>query len=95
MASNKVNQVKAGKKSFWITIEGDVETNGRDENGKLANGYQRLPQLRNIKNMLESLQNASKIESYVCAFEKGSCDIISVNLVYFRCAFEVSFNRKF
>ena len=64
MASKSTNQ----NNSYWITIEGDVETSGLDQNGKLVIGKQRLPQLRNIRDLLEKLQNSSKIENYVCAF---------------------------
>ena len=85
MASKSTNQ----NNSYWITIEGDVETSGLDQNGKLVIGKQRLPQLRNIRDLLEKLQNSFKIENYVCAFEKGTSDVISVILVYFRCAFQV------
>jgi hypothetical protein len=64
MASNSTNQ----NNSYWITILGDVETSGLDQNGKFVIGKQRLPQLRNIRDLLEKLQNSSKIENYVCAF---------------------------
>jgi hypothetical protein len=77
--------IHARKRSYWITIEGDVETEV-NESFKFKVSKQKLPHLRNIRDLLEALHNSSKIEYYVCAFEKGDSNVISVNLVYFGCA---------
>ena len=70
---------------YWFTVEGDVETQIPNDRGKIVAGPQRLPALEKIRDILELLYGEEKIEQYVCAHERGTTAVISVNIVYLRC----------